>query len=233
MDFPDYNVIAAGCVLKTTTEKLGIGHQGKLPWHIPEDLARFRELTKDHIVIMGRKTWDSLPDKMRPLPNRYNIVLSQVMVEKAIKDCVLPRTNAYAICNGVSYVRNLTEAMDVVYKYRAGTLCQNQYTNTTGVIHTLTLPILYNAEVFIIGGQTLYDEIITRYPQQLKKLYLTVVGIPYEVDCYFHLLKYEKQLCKLVKDNSSKNKQSLYDLKQIMNMDAKIIFMDYLRNDDI
>lgn len=53
-----------------------IGVNGKLPWHIPEDLKRFKELTMGHTVIMGRKTWQSLPDNVRPLPGRCNIVLS-------------------------------------------------------------------------------------------------------------------------------------------------------------
>ena len=52
----------------------GIGEQGKLPWHISEDLKNFKSLTYNSTVIMGRKTWDSLP--IKPLPNRQNIVLS-------------------------------------------------------------------------------------------------------------------------------------------------------------
>lgn len=45
-----------------------IGKDGTLPWHLPEDLKRFRQLTSGHIVVMGRKTWESLPPKVRPLP---------------------------------------------------------------------------------------------------------------------------------------------------------------------
>lgn len=55
-------------------ENGGIGYDGQLLAHIPEDLQRFKELTSGHTVIMGRKTWDSLPKK--PLPNRKNIVIS-------------------------------------------------------------------------------------------------------------------------------------------------------------
>jgi 2-phosphosulfolactate phosphatase len=53
-----------------------IGADGALPWHVPEDLARFRRLTQGHPVLMGRRTWESLPSSMRPLPGRENIVLS-------------------------------------------------------------------------------------------------------------------------------------------------------------
>lgn len=54
-----------------------IGHAGGIPWTIPEDLKRFKALTTGHAVIMGRKTWESLPDKVRPLPDRRNIVVSR------------------------------------------------------------------------------------------------------------------------------------------------------------
>jgi dihydrofolate reductase len=52
-----------------------IGAGGTLPWHLPEDLKRFKLLTLGKPVIMGRKTWDSLPRK--PLPGRSNIVISR------------------------------------------------------------------------------------------------------------------------------------------------------------
>lgn len=53
----------------------GIGINGQLPWHIPEDLINFKKITLDSTILMGRKTWDSLPFK--PLPKRRNIVLSK------------------------------------------------------------------------------------------------------------------------------------------------------------
>lgn len=54
-----------------------IGLNNKLPWHLPEDLAHFKCTTMGCPVIMGRKTWSSLPDKFRPLPGRPNIVLTR------------------------------------------------------------------------------------------------------------------------------------------------------------
>ena len=50
---------------------------GTMPWHLPEDLTHFRELTNGHVVVMGRRTWESLPEKFRPLPNRRNIVITR------------------------------------------------------------------------------------------------------------------------------------------------------------
>lgn len=54
-----------------------IGCKGDLLWHIPEDLKRFKALTLGHPVIMGRRTWESLPKKARPLPGRTNIVVTR------------------------------------------------------------------------------------------------------------------------------------------------------------
>lgn len=53
-----------------------IGRDGALPWRLPSDLRRFRELTSGHTVLMGRRTFESLPAAFRPLPDRRNLVLS-------------------------------------------------------------------------------------------------------------------------------------------------------------
>ncbi|MDD0837954.1 dihydrofolate reductase [Curvibacter sp. HBC61] len=54
-----------------------IGRDNTLPWHLPEDLTHFKRTTLGCPVIMGRRTWDSLPPRFRPLPGRQNIVLSR------------------------------------------------------------------------------------------------------------------------------------------------------------
>jgi len=54
-----------------------IGRDGTLPWHLPEDLAHFAHLTRGGNVLMGRRTWESLPAPFRPLPDRRNIVLTR------------------------------------------------------------------------------------------------------------------------------------------------------------
>ena len=69
----------------------GIGKDGKLPWHISEDLQNFKKLTHDSTIVMGRKTWESLP--IRPLPERRNIVLSSKEVANtecytSVEECV-------------------------------------------------------------------------------------------------------------------------------------------------
>jgi dihydrofolate reductase len=54
-----------------------IGLDGTMPWHLPEDMAHFKQQTAGAPVIMGRKTWDSLPPRFRPLPGRRNIVVTR------------------------------------------------------------------------------------------------------------------------------------------------------------
>jgi dihydrofolate reductase len=58
-----------------------IGRDGGLPWHLPEDLKHFRTLTAGATVLMGRRTWESLPPRFRPLPGRRNVVLSSTQQE--------------------------------------------------------------------------------------------------------------------------------------------------------
>jgi len=54
-----------------------IGRDNAIPWRIPEDAHRFRRLTMGHAVVMGRRTWESLPDRFRPLPGRRNVVVTR------------------------------------------------------------------------------------------------------------------------------------------------------------
>src|SRR5574343_1450638 len=54
-----------------------IGKDNTLIWNIPEDMAHFKALTSGQTVVMGRKTWESLPPRFRPLPGRHNIVISR------------------------------------------------------------------------------------------------------------------------------------------------------------
>lgn len=75
-----------------------IGASGSIPWHLPEDLAHFRLTTEGSPVIMGRKTWQSLPERSRPLPSRENIVLSGRLGFEA---------------PGAHVARNLDEALEI------------------------------------------------------------------------------------------------------------------------
>ena len=54
-----------------------IGLDGDMPWHVPEDLQHFKRVTMDQVLVMGRKTWASFPDSVRPLPGRTSVVVSE------------------------------------------------------------------------------------------------------------------------------------------------------------
>ena len=68
------------------TEDRVIGRDNELAWHIPEDLAHFKNLTLGQVVIMGRNTFFSLPEKFRPLPGRRNVVLTREKIENVERD---------------------------------------------------------------------------------------------------------------------------------------------------
>ena len=55
----------------------GIGKNNDLMWHLPKDMQFFKDTTQGQIVVMGRKNYDSIPEKYRPLPNRQNVVLTR------------------------------------------------------------------------------------------------------------------------------------------------------------
>ncbi|MFM9972013.1 MAG: dihydrofolate reductase [Burkholderiales bacterium] len=82
-----------------------IGHQGNMPWHLPEDLKRFKTLTTGHTVIMGRKTYESIIRALgKPLPNRRSIVVSR---------------NAAYDANGCEVVTSLQAGIDLAGETQA------------------------------------------------------------------------------------------------------------------
>jgi dihydrofolate reductase len=83
-----YNIIVAGCITKSQIgdTKFGIGLGNSIPWTLKSEMKHFRDVTGGHVVIMGRKTWDSIPEKQRPLPKRTNIVLTNQIDAKKKSD---------------------------------------------------------------------------------------------------------------------------------------------------
>jgi dihydrofolate reductase len=82
-------------IIVAVSDDWGIGSDNELLWHIPEDLKRFKRLTMGKSVIMGKKTWESLPKK--PLPGRKNIVLTDIPDE-----CIDCSVTAYSIEDALS-----------------------------------------------------------------------------------------------------------------------------------
>jgi dihydrofolate reductase len=102
-----------------------IGKDNALPWHLPEDLAHFKRTTLGCPVIMGRKTWDSLPPRFRPLPGRTNIVLTRDVawstegalrassIDEALTHCA-EASDAWVIGGAEIYALALSRASSVV-----------------------------------------------------------------------------------------------------------------------
>jgi dihydrofolate reductase len=77
------NLIVAGCKLRGHDGLMGIGQAGTLPWRLKAEMKHFARMTSTaqtdgqrNAVLMGRKTWESIPAKFRPLKNRFNVVLT-------------------------------------------------------------------------------------------------------------------------------------------------------------
>lgn len=100
-------------IVVAATRKLGIGKGGTMPWKLPGDMAYFKELTsrtadpaKQNAVVMGRKTWESIPPKFRPLPGRVNVVLTRGALgqenQAAQGNVKRPDTATYKVCSSTS-----------------------------------------------------------------------------------------------------------------------------------
>lgn len=89
-------------IVVAIAENYAIGNRGDLLWKLPNDMKRFKEITMGHHVVMGRKTFLSIPEKFRPLPGRTNIVVSRnTTIEKpAITVSSIEQAIAYAKENG-------------------------------------------------------------------------------------------------------------------------------------
>jgi dihydrofolate reductase len=98
-----------------------IGAGGALPWQLPEDLRLFRALTLGGTVVMGRRTWESLPPRFRPLPGRRNVVLSSTLepqagmtVVRTVADVLALDGDLWVIGGGAVYQALLPHADEVV-----------------------------------------------------------------------------------------------------------------------
>jgi dihydrofolate reductase len=93
------------CIVVARAGNGVIGRDGGLPWHLPTDMRRFRELTLGHTVLMGRRTFESIPDRYRPLPERRNLVLSSKPGWRAPGAEVFPDlADALDACDGDCFV---------------------------------------------------------------------------------------------------------------------------------
>jgi dihydrofolate reductase len=138
------------------SDNMVIGVKGKLPWYIPDDFKRMKEVTSGHAIIMGRKTYESIG---RVLPNRVNIIIS--------------RDPEYKVEGGIvcsSLVTALEEANNEEIKLSSSSEVRSSRSART-----------IESEIFIFGGGQIFEQAISL----ADKLYLTVVHKEIEGDTYF------------------------------------------------
>jgi dihydrofolate reductase/thymidylate synthase len=138
---------------------MGIGNKGTLPWKLPKEMAYFKQLTvstqdplKRNVVLMGRKTWESIPPKFRPLPDRLNVVLSSNPQSVDIGEAAPSKVQVFAA---------LSDALEFLGSSKNA----NKFEN-----------------IFVIGGATLYDEVISA--GLADEIYLTKVLSEFECDTF-------------------------------------------------
>ncbi len=119
-------------LIVAVSENNVIGFKNKIPWRIKEDMQRFKELTLNHPVIMGRKTYESIPLKFRPLPERKNIVLSRDLNSKAKTGNFCINLPGSQINEDIYIARNIEEALELAE----------------------------NKDSYIIGGEKIYESFL-------------------------------------------------------------------------
>lgn len=112
-------------LIAAISENNCIGKSNSIPWYLPEDLKHFKKLTTGKVVVMGRKTWESIPEKFRPLPNRKNVVITRntqlvfpsgVEVYQNIKEALRKHQNEEVVIIGGGELYTQTiESADTLY----------------------------------------------------------------------------------------------------------------------
>lgn len=144
-----------------------IGKDNALPWHIPEDLKFFKDITMGHPIVMGRKSYESIG---KPLPGRANIVISRTLTSNK-------EDYSHFYSNG-------SAALDIETKTDNGPLIFNDIENA--VEEACSIAAANNlSEVFVIGGAEIFKFCLPF----TDKIYLTLIHDSFEGDIYFPKLR--------------------------------------------
>jgi dihydrofolate reductase len=152
-----------------------IGANGTIPWHLPEDFKWFKRLTTGHFVLMGRKTFDSLP---KPLPNRTNIVLTRGPRRLARDPQFLARCGCRPVVgNWEARLRREASqlASEQIAEHKVWLVRDTEKLLATLENHPPS------REVFVIGGAQIYEQLLPR----CTEIYLTQVFREVEGDTFF------------------------------------------------
>lgn len=143
-------------VVAYTFGKQGIGKDGTIPWTIPEDMTHFKHITTPKknetnsfsIVVMGRKTWDSIPEKFKPLSNRYNVILSNDDIY---------RLEQNTIYNFEKNHNNLNESLGVLFTTWDNFMNEEYYKIET-ILNETTNTNTNKFNYYVIGGEQIYKK---------------------------------------------------------------------------
>jgi len=173
-----FNIIVA------MDQKRGIGKNGALPWKIPADIKHFKDITtstqnpkKRKAVIMGRITWESIPNRFRPLPDRLNFFLTKKYMNFKYMEEKLT-------AGGL-----MVAAADFDDAFQRIQFCNNYP----------EIPSIEN--VFVIGGGDIYQQAIKL--DDCQKIYATHILEDFQCDTFFP--EYESQFQRIEKSNIIKN----------------------------
>jgi len=149
-----------------------IGREGTLPWHLPEDMAHFKRVTMGCPVIMGRKTWDSLPPRFRPLPGRHNVVVTR-------------QENWHE--NGAQTAPDVHKALQICEQF------EDVWVIGGAQIYALTLPLAHTAVVTEIDtdfeGDAIAPVFDAGWTEVAREAHTSTTGLPFSFVTYHHTLK--------------------------------------------
>lgn len=169
-----------GAIWAQTTDGI-IGRNGTMPWHVPEDLNHFKEITAGKPVIMGRRTWESLPEHYKPLSGRVNIVITRsvsapeeregaiwapcldVALEEACKAPQPLTQGNETLTLEVETLQVASQTEPIPEQALPEPVELETETDEQDVTDTIEEPVEYPpVDAWIIGGGTLYAEALTR-----------------------------------------------------------------------
>lgn len=146
-------------------KKMGISSYGKIPWHIHSDLTHFKQVTKDSVLIMGRKTWESIPVNKRAFKDRKAIVVLSSTITSF--DTINGNENQNT---PVVVSNNLNEAILKSFSF----------------FDDLELP-----SIFICGGSRIYQEAIEKFMYMMEAIYITYINDDFMCDNFFPLSSFD------------------------------------------
>ena len=155
----------------------GIGVNGTMPWYIKEDLQYFKTITTEvplsisitadtnikyiNVVVMGRKTWDSLPSKFKPLPNRINVIITTNNELTKLNSTILDSNNSAVLYSKWNNYESVLNKFQENYN-----ICGNTCDNIRLII----------SQIFIIGGEQIYRLALEQ--KRINRMYITEVYLP-------------------------------------------------------